>query len=76
MTACWNCSALNATPIALVRDEETIGIGEMCTRCFAEATAELDVLRLEFEALLSAGVSMEDANTIMIAKIEGRQVIA
>ncbi len=68
--SCWKCGDI-ATPIALERDGELIGVGELCDRCFADAVEGARLLRLEFEGLLAAGMSRSAANAAMIKKIDG-----
>lgn len=62
--------------IAITRD----GVVELtitaCDNCLAKARSELAALEVQFQALLQAGVSREQANEIMIAKIEETEVKA
>jgi hypothetical protein len=44
----------------------------MCRACFNESMHELAELRHEFNALLDKGVSREEANRILIAKIDAK----
>lgn len=68
---CHRCGE-NGSPIEVARDGEVVAFGALCDPCFALALAKADELRLEFESLLEAGISVETANAVMIAKIEGR----
>lgn len=49
-----------------------VGTGYLCNRCLEKAMAEAEVRRGQFEQLLAAGVSREDANKIMIDRIDGK----
>lgn len=73
---CYQCRDLTATPIDIAKDGEIILSGALCERCLAVALNEMAEHRREFEALLAAGVSRSDANDMMIAKIDGKQVRA
>lgn len=61
---------------SLVHRGVEIGGGYLCEPCLDRAHDEMAVKRIEFEALLAAGVSRADANAIMIARMDGTQVAA
>lgn len=69
MTFCWKCAA-PGIEIDIVRDGETVDTGSLCDTCFAAALKRYEEAQAEFQALLDAGVSRADANTIMIRRYE------
>lgn len=46
--------------------------GHLCAPCLSGALAEFELLRKEFDALIEAGISRDEANRMMIERIEGR----
>jgi hypothetical protein len=53
-----------------------VGSGYLCETCLDAAHAEMAVAREQFEALLAAGISREEANRIMIARHDGTEIKA
>lgn len=51
-----------------------VACGWMCDPCLAVAEVEFAELRRQFDELVAAGVSPEQANAIMIARMEGAEV--
>lgn len=64
MTPCTHSSSCDRT----CYDGADVG----CTRCLADAWSEFYRLRQDFDALIDA-LGYEEANRIMMARIEGRQ---
>lgn len=71
MSWCFKCAA-PGTGIELMKDGVSIGERTMCDACFAGSCRRFELARQEFAALIAAGVSNEEANRIMISKIEKR----
>lgn len=69
---CMKCYGGDASPIDCVKDAEIVTAGTLCTPCLSRALDEAAELRADFEALLQAGVSREQANAIIIARIDGK----
>lgn len=72
---CHKCGA-PAPFTVLARDGVAIGGGRLCDPCFDLAVENAAALREEFEAMLADGVSRDEANQILIAKIDGKAASA
>lgn len=70
---CRRCGA-PGTEREIVGSEGAVAEIIACDACTAEADRELAVLREQFDALIDGGFSNEQANAIMIARIEGAEV--
>lgn len=69
---CYRCTAPGAEPVVVTRDAIEVAAGALCDSCFADASEEAAMLREEFEGLIAAGVSREEADRLMICKIDGK----
>ena len=69
---CYRCSAPDATTVIVARGALEVASGALCAACFAASAEESAMLRDEFEGLLEAGVSREEANRLMVCKIDGK----
>lgn len=71
MRACYRCGEPGSA-VEVTHEDKIVALGALCDHCFARAVEEAAELRIQFEALLAAGASREEANARMIEKIEGR----
>lgn len=69
---CYRCTAPDAETVIVTRGMLEVAAGALCAACFAASTEESAMLRDEFEGLIEAGVSREEANRLMICKIDGK----
>ena len=67
---CRRCGAPAA--IVEIACEQRVISGALCDACRTNALDELALLRTEFEGLVAAGLSREEANRMMIRKIDGK----
>ncbi len=67
-TPCLKCGR-SGSPVQITGLIETTMT--ICDACFDAAVAGLDVLRVQFDELIVAGVPRDEANSIMIARIDG-----
>lgn len=72
---CRKCGTPCDRTSVVFRGVEVAG-GFLCEQCLDAAHAEMAELRVQFEALLAAGVSREEANRIMIARGDGTAATA
>lgn len=69
--SCRKCWAGYAKAVEVAKEGEVIAVGMLCDACLEKAVAGADALRAEFDELIVAGVSRENANAHIIRKIEG-----
>ncbi len=70
MSACNRCGD-PGFDVEIAQEGTVLAQGTLCDTCFAAAEATLAELRVQFEELLAGGMSREEANTIMAARLEG-----
>lgn len=71
---CNHCGAPDAINIGIIQEGVDTGVhGNLCAGCLDDALTEMERLREEFEALLAAGVSRDDANIVMMTRGEELQ---
>jgi hypothetical protein len=72
---CRRCKKPGAI-IEVVHRGRVVASGALCDPCFDAAQLTYADHRQVFEALISVGVSRDAANAALIARIEGKTVLA
>lgn len=71
MTApCCDCGAVGSLPHVVGRHGALVAFGHLCDACWTRSLSETDQLRREFEALRESGLSREQANEIMVRRVD------
>lgn len=68
---CVQCGA-DGSFIECAKDSDVFASGMMCDPCLDKALAEAAELRVQFDALIAAGVDRATANALMIERIDAR----
>jgi hypothetical protein len=71
-----HCCGAAAKAITIVKDDVVVAVGALCDLCLDAALEHAAQEREIFEGLLASGVSREEANRIMIARIDNPPVPA
>ena len=66
--ACGRC-AEPGYRIEIERDGKLVATGILCDACLADSTSQLAQMRVEFDALIESGLTPDEANAMMIAKL-------
>lgn len=70
--SCRRCGARACPEVELERDGVIVASGHLCELCFAYACATADEHNQVFEAMITAGLSRDRANDLMIERLEGK----
>jgi hypothetical protein len=75
LPTCRRCGAVTGKKIDIVHAPSDLIVltGRLCDGCLRAAVREVAELRKDFEQLLADGIDREQANLIMIERIEKRQ---
>jgi hypothetical protein len=69
---CRRCRGDDGKAIEVARDGVVLARDALCDDCLADCMDYMADRRVEFDAMIEAGVDRAEANRIMIARMEGK----